>query len=47
MKKLAIIIILMTMSIFGFAQDWFGTDVYKADNESIIAAKDRSAEIDE
>jgi len=40
MKKLAIIIILMTMSIFGFAQDWFGSDVYKADNERIIAAKD-------
>ena len=39
MKKLAIIIILMTMSIFGFAQDWFGSDVYKADNERIIAAK--------
>lgn len=28
------------MSIFGFAQDWFGSDFYKADNEKIIAAKD-------
>ena len=40
MKKLAITLILTTMSIFGFAQDWFGYNVYKADNERIIAAKD-------
>lgn len=40
MKKLAITLILTTMSIFGFAQDWFGFDVYKTDNERIIAEKD-------
>lgn len=40
MKKLAITLILTIMSIFGFAQDWFGYNVYKADNERIIAAKD-------
>lgn len=38
MKKLAITLILTTMSIFGFAQDWFGYNVYKADNERIIIA---------
>ena len=40
MKKLAITLILTIMSIFGFAQDWFGYNVYKADNERIIAEKD-------
>ena len=30
----------MTMSFFGFAQDWFGFNAYKADNERIIASKD-------
>ena len=29
----------MTMSFFGFAQDWFGFNRYKADNERIIAGK--------
>lgn len=39
MKKLSLIIILVTMSFFGFAQDWFGFNRYKADNERIIASK--------
>lgn len=40
MKKLVLIIILTTMSVFGFAQDWFGYNVYRADNERIIAEND-------
>lgn len=39
MKKLTLFIVLMTMSFFGFAQDWFGYNRYKADNEKIIASK--------
>ena len=39
MKKLSIIIVLMTMSFFGFSQDWFGFNRYKADNEQIISSK--------
>ena len=37
MKKIAFIILLFTMTIFGFAQeDWFGFNRFKADNERII-----------
>ena len=37
MKKLLFITVLMTMSLFGFAQqDWFGFNRYKADNKAII-----------
>ena len=39
MKKLSLIVVLMTMSFFGFAQDWFGFNRYKADNEQILASK--------
>ena len=39
MKKLTFLIVLMTMSLFGFAQDWFGYNRYKADNELIISSK--------
>ena len=37
MKKTAFIILLLTMTIFGFAQeDWFGFNRFKADNERIM-----------
>ena len=37
MKKTAFIILLFTMTFFGFAQeDWFGFNRFKADNERII-----------
>ena len=36
MKKTIIIIFLLTMSIFGYSQDWFRFNDYKADNERII-----------
>lgn len=39
MKKSTILIVLLTMSFFGFSQDWFGFNRYKADNENIIAGK--------
>lgn len=39
MKNSLIIIFLMTMSMFGFAQDWFGYNVYKTDNERIVTLK--------
>ena len=38
MKKTFILIILATMSIFGYSQDWFGFNRYRADNERIIAS---------
>jgi len=38
MKKSIILIILTTMSIFGYSQDWFGFDRYQAENECIIAS---------
>ena len=38
MKKTLILILFVTMSIFGYAQDWFGFNRYKADNERIIAS---------
>ena len=40
MKKRFILIILVTMSIFGYSQDWFGFNRYKADNERIIESGD-------
>ena len=38
MKKNFILIIFATMSFFGYSQDWFGFNRYKADNERIIAS---------
>ena len=40
MKKSIILIIFATMSLFGYSQDWFRFNDYKADNERIIANKD-------
>ena len=40
MKKSIILIIFATMSIFGYSQDWFRFNDYKADNERIIANED-------
>ena len=40
MKKHLIIIYLLTMSMFGYSQDWFRFNDYKADNERIIANKE-------
>lgn len=41
MKKLFIFSVLITMSLFGFAQkDWFGFNRYQADNERIISSED-------
>ena len=40
MKKTIILIIFVTMSIFGYSQDWFGFSRYQADNDSIIASGD-------
>ena len=37
MKKTALIILLLTMTVFGFSQDdWFGFGRFRADNERII-----------
>lgn len=36
MKKIFFITVLMTMSLLGFSQDWFGFNRYKADNKAII-----------
>lgn len=38
MKKALLITILMTMSFFGFSQDWFGFNRFKADNDRIKAS---------
>ena len=40
MKKSIILIMLATMSFFSYAQDWFGFNRYKADNERIIDSAD-------
>ena len=40
MKKSFVLIILTTMSIFGYSQDWFGFNRYRADNERIIESGD-------
>ena len=37
MKKTTIIIYLLAMSLFGYSQDWFRFNDYKADNARIIA----------
>ena len=39
MKKTIVILILLTMSVFGYSQDWFRFNDYKADNERIINNK--------
>ena len=37
MKRTALIILLLTMTVTGFSQDdWFGFNRYKADNERIV-----------
>ncbi len=36
MKKPFFLIMLTTLSIFGYSQDWFGLERYRADNERII-----------
>ena len=36
MKKSIFIILLATMSFFGYSQDWFGFNRYQADNQRII-----------
>ena len=36
MKKTLTLIIFATMSFFGYSQDWYGFNRYKADNERII-----------
>ena len=40
MKKTIFLVFLLAMSLFGFSQDWFGFNRYKADNERIIASED-------
>ena len=40
MKKSIVLIIVLTMSMFGYSQDWFRFNEYKADNERIMASKD-------
>ncbi|MBR3492443.1 MAG: hypothetical protein IKH44_09125 [Bacteroidales bacterium] len=40
MKKSIILIIFLSMSFFGYSQDWFGLNRYQADNERIIASGD-------
>ena len=39
MKRSIIILILLTMSMLGYSQDWFRFNDYKADNERIISSK--------
>ena len=39
MKRSIIILILLTMSMLGYSQDWFRFNAYKADNERIISSK--------
>ena len=38
MKKTVILILFVAMSFFGYSQDWFGFNRYKADNERIITS---------
>ena len=38
MKRSIILILLTTMSFFGYSQDWFGFNRYQADNERIITS---------
>lgn len=39
MKKATILILFMMMSFWGYSQDWFGFNRYRADNERIIESK--------
>ena len=39
MKKTIIMLMLLTLSVFGYSQDWFRFNDYKADNERIISDK--------
>ena len=40
MKKFILLIISVTMTFFGYSQDWFGFNRYQADNERIITSGD-------
>ena len=40
MKKSIILLIFLSMSFFGYSQDWFGFNRYQADNERIITSGD-------
>jgi len=40
MKKSIVILFLLTISMFGYSQDWFRFNDYKADNERIVANKE-------
>lgn len=40
MKKTIVVILLLTMSIFAYSQDWFSFDRYKADNARIAESQD-------
>ena len=40
MKKTFMIMLLSSMTMFGYSQDWFRFNDYKADNDRIIADKD-------
>ncbi len=40
MKKTVLIFLFLTMSLFGYSQDWFRFNDYQADNERIIASQD-------
>ena len=39
MKKVFLLIIFTTMTLFGYSQDWFRFNDYKADNERIISSE--------
>lgn len=39
MKRI-LLLLLLTMSLFGYSQDWFRFNEYKADNERIMASKE-------
>ena len=40
MKKSIILLIFLSMSFFGYSQDWFGFNRYQADNERITTSGD-------
>lgn len=40
MKKTIVLLLLMMMSFYGYSQDWFGFNRYRADNERILASQD-------
>ena len=40
MKKSIVLFLLMTVSMFGYSQDWFRFNDYQADNERIIASQE-------